>query len=345
MAKGYSQFLFATTVLLVTSSIACAANVQNSNNKLCAFSIEGPITKGDSNTLAAVISKARIDQYDERTSSICLKSNGGSYVEGLKISEIIFDRGLSTVIESGAECYSACAIIFMSGVAPGREVPMRKLSVGGVLGFHAPYVTMPDEKYSKDDVELVAQGMRTAIHSLVQLASKQTRLHGGDFIKKSLISRILEKGPKEAFFVRTVYDAARWDILLYDAIQYWKKPSNVDAIKNICSNFHSSNMDEEQAAKATYSPVVEKYSSKFHKDDARILIKDASTNDTVCELYPRTFKSDGAVNFFACSFDYWSSKSFGNCREYLTAPAILVGKFVPEFLAYDPSTLLLRHRN
>jgi hypothetical protein len=342
MAKKSTAYLLAALLLAVPHSIADAANIQNSDNKLCAFGLDGPITKGDSDRLSIAISRGHIDQYDERTSSVCLKSNGGSYVEGLKIAELVYNRGLSTVIEYGSECYSACAIIFMAGVAPEREIPMRKLSVGGVLGFHAPYLTMPDEKYSKDEVEIVAQGMRTAIFALVQLSSKQTKLHGGDFIKKSLISKILEKGPNEVFFVKTIYDAARWDILLYDAAQYLSKPNNIDGIKNVCTNFHSANMDEETALKIAYSLKFEKYSSKFQRDDARILVKNAKTNDTVCELYPRTFRADDAVKFFACSFDYWSSKNFGDCREYLTAPAIRVGNFVPDFFSYDPTTLLLR---
>jgi hypothetical protein len=62
----------------------------------------------------------------------------------------------------------------------------------------------------------------------------------------------------------------------------------------------------------------------------------------VCEIYPRTFKGDDEISLFACSFDYWSSKNLGNCREYLTAPAVLVGKFVPDFFSYEPAKLLLR---
>ena len=126
--------------------------------------------------------------------------------------------------------------------------------------------------------------MRTAIFALVQLASKQTQLHGGDFIKKSLISKILEKGPKEVFFVKSVYDAARWDIVLYDAAQYLSRPNNIDSITNACTNFHSSIMDEENASRIPYSLKLEKYSSKFQKDDARILVKNARTNDTVANF-------------------------------------------------------------
>jgi hypothetical protein len=343
-ARSIWQMLFALFLAIDTSSAAAAANVEQSDDKLCAFKLEGNITTGDFDRFSAVISGSHINRDGERTDSVCLKSNGGSYAEGLKIAELIYNKGLSTVIEYGSECYSACAIMFMAGVASEREAPMRKLSVGGILGFHAPYLTLPDEKYSKEEVETVTQGMRAAIFALVQLSSKKTQLHGGDFIKKSLISKILEKGPTEVFFVRTVYDAARWDILLYDAAQYFRRPNNIDGVKNVCTNFHSANMDDETASKVVYSLKLETYSSKFQKDDARILVKNAKTNDTVCELYPRTFRADDSVKFFACSFDYWSSKSFGDCREYLTAPAIRVGNFVPEFFYYDSDLPLLKFK-
>jgi|SRR5882724_3232620 len=167
----------------------------------------------------------------------------------------------------------------------------------------------------------------------------------GQVLKKSFISKILEKGPKDVFFVKTVFEAARWNILIYDSAQFFAKSDNVTSVKNVCNNFHYSNMDEPFPADTNLSLSVEKYSSKFQRDDVRILVKSSQTNDVVCELYPRTFGADDQVKFFACSYDYWSSKSFGNCREYKTAPAIRVGSFVPEFFTYDPAALLVKFRN
>jgi hypothetical protein len=345
MANSSVLTLLLTVVVLISPTLkASSADIENSGKKLCAFDLSGPIMTGDFNKLSAIVSTAKITPNDERTSAICLKSNGGSYAEGLKIAELIYLRGLSTVIEYGSECYSSCAIIFMAGVTTERELPMRKLSVGGVLGFHAPFLTVPDEKYSKEDIEGVVRDMRMAILALVRLSSKHTQLHGSDFIKKSLISKILEKGPKEAFFVRTIYDAARWDILIHDASERMSKSNNIDGLKNACRNFHSSNMDEEAPFQSELSLKVEKYSSKFQKDDARILVQNSKTMDTICEIYPRTFGQNDSVKFFACSQDYWSSRSFGNCREYRTAPAVLVGKFVPDFFTYAPSEALLRFK-
>jgi hypothetical protein len=160
-------------------------------------------------------------------------------------------------------------------------------------------------------------------------------VHGWD-----LIVQVLEKGPQEVFFVKTIAKAARWGIEIYDAAERFPKPSNIDEIKNLCNNFHYANMDEPVPPTRDLSLKVESYASKFDKDDARILVLDSRTNDTVCEVYPRTWKGDSEVHFRACSYDYWSSKSFGDCREYKTA--FLFGKFVPNFFTLAPETVLKR---
>jgi hypothetical protein len=281
---------------------------------------------------------------DERTVSICLNSKGGSFSEGIKLAELLFNRGLTTVIEYGSECYSACATIFMAGVIPEQIAPMRKLSVGGILGFHAPYLSLPEANYSKEEMESATQALRLSILALVRLSSKKTSLNSSEFIKKSLITKILEKGPNDVFFIKTIYDAARWDILLFDAEQHFRKPGNIDLAKNTCINFHSANMDEDSPLSMDLTLKPEKYTSKFYHDDVRILVLNAKTNDVVCELYPRTLRNSPRMKFFACSHDFRSSKSFGDCREYLTAPAFRIGNHVSDFLKYDPNLLLLRFK-
>jgi hypothetical protein len=67
------------------------------------------------------------------------------------------------------------------------------------------------KKYSKEEVEGLGQAMREAFLGLVRLSSRKTT-HGGEFLKKSLIEGIFEKGPQEVLFVKAIFDAARWDI-------------------------------------------------------------------------------------------------------------------------------------
>src|SRR5262245_40863179 len=116
-----------------------AAEIRASNDRLCAFKLEGEITFGDHDRLANVIDHSRLDPLDERTVTLCLRSPGGAYTEALKISELIYMRGISTIVVSGSECFSACALIFMSGV-------LRKYDLPG--GPRSSLHTMPYRKLS-----------------------------------------------------------------------------------------------------------------------------------------------------------------------------------------------------
>src|SRR5260370_2410509 len=350
--------LLLSAVVLVASSHASAADILQTNSKLCAFALEGPIVFGDYDRLAGLIARSPLDNLNERTVSICLKSMGGSYIEGLKVGGLIYRRGLSTVVADGSECFSACAIVFMAGVVsdkPGSAsvrpiMPHRKLSAEGILGFHAPYLSMPDEKYSKDQVETAAQSMRKAILGLAELASKQTMLSAGDFIKKSLVTGILGKGPQEVLFVKTIGDAARWNIEIYDAAEQFPKEfgaamaGNVAGQKNLCNNFHYSHIDKTVPRNTSYSLKFDQYESQY-PPNARFLVQDNNTSYTVCETYAMTMKTLSHVAFLACSYDYWSRKNFGDCREYKTALLIGRAEFVPDFFTLDPFTPLKKFKS
>jgi hypothetical protein len=317
------------------------AEIQLTNDPLCAFKLEGAIVPGDGDHLAQLINRSRREELDERTNTLCLTSPGGSYDEGIKISELIYTHGISTVVADGSECYSSCALIFMSGVLPKREIPYRKLSAGGIVGFHAPFLSVRGANYSKEQIEDASQEMRKAILTLVRISSRQTQLGSTDFIKKSLIIRILEKGPEEVFFVKTIAEAARWNIEIFDADKQFPRPNVLDGIKNLCLNFHYSNMDDAvPSTPQNLSVKTERYASKFNKENFRILIRNGRTNDTICEVYPEVLNATGNVEYHACSFDYWSSKSFGDCRDYKTTA--IFGNFVPDFFTLAPSTLLKR---
>jgi hypothetical protein len=91
MFKATAKVLAIGVILLFAAHrVGFSADIQQASNKLCALSLDGPIVNGDSNKLLDAISRSRIDRYDERTFSICLKSNGGSYAESLKVAELIF---------------------------------------------------------------------------------------------------------------------------------------------------------------------------------------------------------------------------------------------------------------
>jgi hypothetical protein len=351
--RAISPFI---AIILLASGVAegHATNIQASDEKLCAFKLEGLIAPGDHDRLADLIGHSRLNPYDERTNALCLKSSGGSYDEGIKISELIYSNGISTVVPDDAECFSTCAVIFMAGVIGNLEperkheqeqkqvAPHRKLSAGGILGFHAPYLSLSPGNYSKEQMESSAQDLRRAILALVQLSSRQTQLAGNDFVKKSLIVRIREKGPTEVFYVKTIGDAVRWNIDIYDAAEQFPKPPTIDGIKNLCNNFMDANLDEPVPQTRSFVVDVDLYASKYNKDGGRILVRDSWTKDIVCELYPHTKRGAAKIAFEACGYDYWSSNSFGDCREYKSGSLIGKAKFLPDFFILDPATVLKR---
>jgi ATP-dependent protease ClpP protease subunit len=316
---------------------AVAAEVRASSSSLCAFALDGAIEDGDSLALEKLLKESRLHDLDERSTTICLSSPGGSFEESMKLTDLIYRSGLSTIIVSGAECYSACAFVFMSGVISDRAAPYRKLSARATLGFHAPYLSSEGGKYTKDQLEELSEDVRKAVLSLLRLSVKKTQLRGSEFLKKSLLIRILESGPNEISVVRTVADAARWDVEIYDADELFPEPSPVEAMKNVCNNFHYSKIDESVTLPPELFVKVENYSSKFHKEDFRVLVVDSQSDNTVCEIYPRT-GVQSTISYFGCAYDYWSSSSFGDCREYKTSP--LFGEHIPSFFRFAPDRLL-----
>lgn len=104
--KRYLHILPIMSVIAAVSATAHAADIRTSDDKLCAFKLDGEIIPGDFDKLLNIFVRNadKFDQFDERTESICLKSIGGSYVEALKIAELIYKKSLSTVVEYASEC-------------------------------------------------------------------------------------------------------------------------------------------------------------------------------------------------------------------------------------------------
>ncbi|MEA3278727.1 MAG: hypothetical protein U9Q81_26195 [Pseudomonadota bacterium] len=177
------------------------------------ISLSGPIADGDKDRLAAAVQPAlRNEEIPPwyRAISLHLNSPGGNLQAGLDVVEFIVEHYIGTVIDDGAECYSACALIFMSGNGVTRNFVEtyinRELHVGGNLGFHAPYVKFQGVGYNA--------AIKQLGRMLKLLDNKGSLLTGKHFLKHSLIAELLLRSPKEIFNIDTVDKAGRWDIAL-----------------------------------------------------------------------------------------------------------------------------------
>ncbi len=89
--------------------------------------IQGEIQKGD---YARIIQFVRQpDNYGRFIQSVFLDSPGGDLMETIKIAKLLEKSYAATHVQAGARCYSACFILWMSGVS-------RHVSQGATLGVH-----------------------------------------------------------------------------------------------------------------------------------------------------------------------------------------------------------------
>jgi hypothetical protein len=152
----------------------------------------------------------------------------------LEIARAVLDNRIGTVIEARADCYSACALIFMAGNMESEASLFhnRKLNLLGRLGFHAPYLSgIPDAKYSAANVgQTFEQGIR-AIGGLLKLGKD----HKIDLLPPDVLTEMLEKSPDEMFMIDTVFKAIHANIELYadDGISPKLTPA---ALCNACEN-------------------------------------------------------------------------------------------------------------
>lgn len=98
--------------------------------------IQGSIQKGD---YAKIVQFVRHpDNYGRFARSVFLDSPGGDLVESVKIAHLLEKSYAATHVDAGARCYSACFILWMSGVS-------RNVSQGATLGVHRINVKVDGE--------------------------------------------------------------------------------------------------------------------------------------------------------------------------------------------------------
>lgn len=97
--------------------------------------IQGTIEKGD---YARVIEFIRHpDNYGRFARMVYLDSSGGDVEEAIKIAHLLDKSYAATHVAHGARCYSACFILWMSGVT-------RHVSSGATLGVHRIHVQLKE---------------------------------------------------------------------------------------------------------------------------------------------------------------------------------------------------------
>jgi hypothetical protein len=201
----------------------------------CNVLLEGPIEVGDLERLQAAVGPQQERDFTN-VPRLCLNSPGGDYREGLRLAEYLMEKDVGTAVADNAECYSACAIVFMGGTFPWKGQLNRYLHVHGVLGFHAPYIPGgPGE--SKILVE--AEQVRLAFSEGIRSMSEFMRLGVGNDVKRvtpELMAEMMAQGPDAFYNIDTIGKAIRFRIHLYGIDR--EVPVDPKGVCNACVNMN-----------------------------------------------------------------------------------------------------------
>lgn len=188
---------------------SAAAEVQLAATPDCQLTLEGPIKAGDAEKLASAFEAIPQDNGG-RTVTLCLSSPGGSYDEGLRMIRLLLQHGnVETIVDAGAQCYSACAFLFLAGNQPlsedGELGPLRFLDVRGTLGFHAPYLKTDAAAASPEET---AESFRQGVIAIAKMLEIDRRT----LFPQGLLAKALQVGPDYLLFIDTVEKAGVWSI-------------------------------------------------------------------------------------------------------------------------------------
>lgn len=121
--------------------------------------IQGPIQKGD---YAKIIRFVRHpDNYGRFARSVFLDSPGGDVLETIKIANLLDKSFAATHVAGGARCYSACFILWMSGVS-------RHVATGATLGVHQIHVKVAEQSMDRQSEHFltIARAVENYMHGL-----------------------------------------------------------------------------------------------------------------------------------------------------------------------------------
>ena len=189
------------------------AEVGPGHAPVCELKLEGAIEAGDSEKLsAALYALGAAGGFDSRAVSLCLNSLGGNYDEALKLmTTLLTFTNVATIVDAGAECYSACAFLFLAGNAQrsedGELAPNRTLDVRGTLGFHAPYLQTGT---GTDVTAATIENFRRGVSAIAKMLEIDRR----ELIPRGLLAKALQVRSNELLYVDTIEKVGVWSIKL-----------------------------------------------------------------------------------------------------------------------------------
>lgn len=183
---------------------------------------------------------------------VCFDSPGGSFLEGLRMAELLIEFRKGAAVGGGMVCESACSLAFMGGSAAvsqveGSDDTDRVLHPRGLVGFHAPALVVPDGQY---DEQTVSRAYGVALAALRALSETRNTVFRGYVpgtdqatyfryrFPESLLLEMLATPPDQMHHVQTVGEATRWDIRV-GPVRFPARAASFERFAAACDNIAS----------------------------------------------------------------------------------------------------------
>lgn len=266
--KNNLPFLPIVTLIfgLLSSQLAYSATLRppkSLGETNCSLVLEGAISEGDAEALQSVLPYAERGEF-----TLCLDSPGGSLNEGIRMSDIVAEHGVATLVTNGAVCASACALTFLggrcsvTGSADIYERHCRFIEPEAVVGFHAPFIQELEqatlETFSAAEVRRIWATSRVASGLYAEALSNRA-------VPMDMIVDFLAVEPNDLYVVDTVESARRLNIIVLDLPPGQLSPN---VIIGICADVLP---DSVWAAKS-YAQGNEDFQIEILKRDERQII-------------------------------------------------------------------------
>ncbi|MEM7596610.1 MAG: hypothetical protein AAF382_02865 [Pseudomonadota bacterium] len=229
-------FCFACNTGASAATLEVVGPLQTDPGQGCSLQFSGAIGPGtakDAETVLRELIKPIFNypsHLREEQVVLCLSSTGGNFLEGLRLARLFQKLDLTTRVNPGDTCLSACAVAFMGGRLNSRSgegyYSSRYLHPTSKLGFHAPSLDLQGEVFDRDSV---AQAYSVALLSISFLAESANQLK----LSPRLLREMLRNSGRDFFFVETLDDLADHDIQLYG---YQAPPNTQSARFSACAN-------------------------------------------------------------------------------------------------------------
>ena len=336
-----ASLVLAATLSLALPAASHAAVVEASSKPICAIELSGEITSGDFERLAAAAEAAGLtgeilsgEPKNSENAALCLDSPGGSYFEGRNMARFVHEHGIATRILATGECYSSCAFLFMAGHSLGAEVdgPRRILTIGGQLGFHAPYLALgPDETFSGAEASAMSTMSLQIIADFIEFSSYTSSFDHRPMFSMSLLQDTLRMGPAEMSIVDTVEEAARWSIEL----EGHRESAVLDErqLVQACINFQAWSFDRpsEYVTDFTWYLPLKRETHVVYGDETEFGLVDTGGMEVRnCQVEASSTPHSG---FLICSTDDFNGVRLGQCDGGY-------GFWQPWYFALPPATPL-----